>query len=208
MSSCSSSSARPTSARRRVRADPDRPRADADPPHRHPGHQHLGQPGAQHRPGAVRRWLGIGQLWLFSSPRSWARSSARLAYRALAADAAKRSEASFKRRLVDGTHGLSLQAEQRRSSADNRQRLPAVQAVLEDDGSTSSKPQACLTAFRKSSSSIGLDTTSNVLSWLRSVSRPNPEALMTITGMSRSDGSASCAALKSQPSMTASLCRA
>ena len=34
--------------------------ADADPPRRHPGHQHLGQPGAQHRAGAVRRRLGIG----------------------------------------------------------------------------------------------------------------------------------------------------
>ena len=34
--------------------------ADADPPRQHPGHQHLGEPGAQHRPGAVRRRLGAG----------------------------------------------------------------------------------------------------------------------------------------------------
>ena len=31
---------------------------DADPPHRHPGHQHLGQPGAEHRPGALCGGLG------------------------------------------------------------------------------------------------------------------------------------------------------
>ena len=41
-----------------LRADRDRPRPDADPPDQHPGHQHLGEPGAQHRPGAVRRRLG------------------------------------------------------------------------------------------------------------------------------------------------------
>ena len=49
----------------RLRADRDRPGADADPPDQHPGHQHLGEPGAQHRPGAVRRRLGAAQLWLF-----------------------------------------------------------------------------------------------------------------------------------------------
>ena len=27
--------------------------------------QHVGQPGAQHRPRALRRRLGAGQLWLF-----------------------------------------------------------------------------------------------------------------------------------------------
>ena len=34
--------------------------ADPDPPDQHPGHQHLGEPGPQHRPGAVRRRLGAG----------------------------------------------------------------------------------------------------------------------------------------------------
>ena len=29
-----------------------------DPPDQHSGHQYLGQPGAQHRPGPVCRWLG------------------------------------------------------------------------------------------------------------------------------------------------------
>ena len=32
--------------------------AHADPPDQHPGHQHIGKPGAQHRPGADRRRLG------------------------------------------------------------------------------------------------------------------------------------------------------
>ncbi len=32
--------------------------ADADPPDQHPGDQHLGEPGAQHRAGAVRRRAG------------------------------------------------------------------------------------------------------------------------------------------------------
>ena len=40
------------------RADRHRPRPDADPPDRHSGDQHVGEPGAQHRPGGVRRWLG------------------------------------------------------------------------------------------------------------------------------------------------------
>ena len=48
-----------------LRADRDRPRADADPPDQHPGDQHLGESGAQHRAGVVRRRLGAGQLWLF-----------------------------------------------------------------------------------------------------------------------------------------------
>jgi len=34
------------------------PGTDADPPDQHPGHQHLGEPGAQHRPGALCRRLG------------------------------------------------------------------------------------------------------------------------------------------------------
>ena len=38
----------------------DRAGADADPPHQHSGHQHLGQSGAQHRRGGVRRRLGAG----------------------------------------------------------------------------------------------------------------------------------------------------
>ena len=46
------------SAPQGLRADRDRPVPDADPPDQHPGHQHLGEPGAQHRPGAVRRRLG------------------------------------------------------------------------------------------------------------------------------------------------------
>ena len=41
-----------------LRADRHRPVPDADPPDQHSGHQHLGEPGAQHRPGAVRRRLG------------------------------------------------------------------------------------------------------------------------------------------------------
>jgi MIP family channel proteins len=36
----------------------DRARAHADPPDQHPGHQHVGEPGAQHGAGAVRRRLG------------------------------------------------------------------------------------------------------------------------------------------------------
>ena len=38
-----------------LRRHPDRSRADLDPSGLDPGHQHLGQPGAQHRAGAVRR---------------------------------------------------------------------------------------------------------------------------------------------------------
>ncbi len=33
----------------RLRRHRDRPGADADPPHQHPGHQHVGESGAQHR---------------------------------------------------------------------------------------------------------------------------------------------------------------
>ena len=39
----------------RLRRHSDRPRADLDPSRVDPGHQHLGQPGAQHRAGSVRR---------------------------------------------------------------------------------------------------------------------------------------------------------
>ena len=38
-----------------LRAARDRAGADADPPDEHPGHQHLGEPGALDRAGAVRR---------------------------------------------------------------------------------------------------------------------------------------------------------
>jgi hypothetical protein len=38
-----------------LRAHRHRPRPDADPPDRHPGHQPLGQPRPQHRPRALRR---------------------------------------------------------------------------------------------------------------------------------------------------------
>ena len=48
-----------------LRAARHRPRADADPPRQHSGDQHVGQSGAQHRAGAVRRRLGAAQLWLF-----------------------------------------------------------------------------------------------------------------------------------------------
>ena len=41
-----------------LRADRDRPRAHADPPDQHPGDQHLGEPGAQHRRGRLCRRLG------------------------------------------------------------------------------------------------------------------------------------------------------
>ena len=41
-----------------LRADCDRPRSDADPPDQHSGDEHLGESGAQHRPGADRRRLG------------------------------------------------------------------------------------------------------------------------------------------------------
>ena len=44
----------------RLRPHRHRPGADADPPRRHPDHQHLGQPGPQHRPGPDRRRLGAG----------------------------------------------------------------------------------------------------------------------------------------------------
>ena len=39
-------------------ADRHRPGADAHPPDQHSGDQHLGQSGAQHGCGGVRRWLG------------------------------------------------------------------------------------------------------------------------------------------------------
>ena len=40
---------------RRLRRDSDRPRPDLDPSGLDPGHQHFGQPGAQHRAGSVCR---------------------------------------------------------------------------------------------------------------------------------------------------------
>ena len=46
----------------RLRSDRHRAGADADPSDQHPGHQHLGQPGAQHRRGGVRRRLGGGPV--------------------------------------------------------------------------------------------------------------------------------------------------
>ena len=41
-----------------LRPDRDRPRPHAHPPDRHPRHEHLGQPGPQHRARLVRRRLG------------------------------------------------------------------------------------------------------------------------------------------------------
>ena len=38
--------------------DRDRARAHPHPPRRHSRDQHLGEPGPQHRPGPLRRWLG------------------------------------------------------------------------------------------------------------------------------------------------------
>ena len=38
--------------------DRHRARADADSPDQHPGHEHFGEPGTQHRGGRLRRWLG------------------------------------------------------------------------------------------------------------------------------------------------------
>ena len=51
---------------RRIRRHGDRPRTHADPSHQHPGDQHLGEPGAQHRQPAlfVGGWA-VQQLWLF-----------------------------------------------------------------------------------------------------------------------------------------------
>ena len=43
-----------------LRANRHRPRADPDPSDLDPGHQHLGQPGAQHRRRGVRRRRGVG----------------------------------------------------------------------------------------------------------------------------------------------------
>ena len=65
----------------RLRAHRHRPWPHADSPHQHPGHQYLGEPGAQHRTGALRwrmalsscgcsgslRWLA--RLWQVSSIR-------------------------------------------------------------------------------------------------------------------------------------------
>ena len=49
-----------------LRRHPDRSGADADPPDHDPGHQHLGEPGAQHRPRRCSPAAAyIGQLWLF-----------------------------------------------------------------------------------------------------------------------------------------------
>ena len=44
--------------------------ADADPPDRHPGHQHLGQPGPQH---AVRRCSSAAGRWASSGCSGWRR---------------------------------------------------------------------------------------------------------------------------------------
>ena len=49
----------------RFRRHPDRPRADPDPSHHDPGHEHVGEPGAQHRAGSFAGGAYIGQLWLF-----------------------------------------------------------------------------------------------------------------------------------------------
>ena len=48
-----------------LRPDRHRPRPDPDPPDLDPGHQHLGQPGAQHRRRVVRGLRGAGSAWLF-----------------------------------------------------------------------------------------------------------------------------------------------
>ena len=42
-----------------------RPWADADSPGGHPGDEFVGEPGAQHGAGGVRRGLALAQLWLF-----------------------------------------------------------------------------------------------------------------------------------------------
>ena len=57
----------------RLRAAGDRPRADPDPSDLDPGHQHIGQSGAQHRPGADRRRHGACNNSGYSG---WRRSSA------------------------------------------------------------------------------------------------------------------------------------
>ena len=44
---------------------PHRPGAHADPPGQHPGHQHLGQPGAQHGVAIYAGAPALEQLWLF-----------------------------------------------------------------------------------------------------------------------------------------------
>ena len=56
----------------------DRARPDADPPDRHPGHQHVGEPGAQHRAGAVRRRLGAAAALAVLARAAARRSSGRL----------------------------------------------------------------------------------------------------------------------------------
>jgi len=44
------------------RADRNRARADLDPPRQHPGDQHVGEPGAEHRTGAARRRYGASAI--------------------------------------------------------------------------------------------------------------------------------------------------
>ena len=61
----------------RLRPDCHRPRPDADPPRQHPRHQHLGEPGAQHRHRGVRGRTGRSSSSGCSGSRpSWERSSA------------------------------------------------------------------------------------------------------------------------------------
>ena len=49
-----------------LRPDRDRPRPDADPPDQHPGHQHVREPGTQHRSGRCSSATGrSASLWLF-----------------------------------------------------------------------------------------------------------------------------------------------
>ena len=50
---------------RRLRGDPDRPRADADPPRRDPDHQHLGQPARSIGPALFVGGWALEQLWMF-----------------------------------------------------------------------------------------------------------------------------------------------
>ena len=57
----------------RLRRTRDRPDAHADPPDQHSGDEHVGEPGAQHRSGALRRRLGA---WRSSGCSGWRRSSA------------------------------------------------------------------------------------------------------------------------------------
>ena len=58
---------------------------DTDPPDQHPGDQHLGQPGTQHRRGAVSSAAGPSeQLWLFWVAPIVGALLGALAYRAIA----------------------------------------------------------------------------------------------------------------------------